>query len=64
MHEVHKPDGEDWEFEEFIDFMSLPGDAERSLPERLLEHVRQLNGSDVLDDDFSMLEIRFNGGAA
>ncbi|MCO6457319.1 MAG: SpoIIE family protein phosphatase [Pirellulaceae bacterium] len=63
VHEIHKTDGEDWEFDEFIDFMSSAGDASRTLPERLLEQVRQLNGSDVLDDDFSMLEIRWGSDA-
>jgi hypothetical protein len=26
---------------------------------RLLEHVRKLRGSETLDDDFSMLRLRF-----
>jgi len=39
--------------------MSQSPEGPRPLPSRLLEHVRELNGSDVLDDDFSMVEVRF-----
>ncbi len=59
VQEIHKPDGEEWTFGEFVGFMSQPVDSAKSLPARLLEHVRILNDSDVLDDDFSMVEIRF-----
>jgi hypothetical protein len=59
VHEIHKADGEEWTYTEFVQFMSQPDEGPKSLPNRLLEHVRQLNGSNVLDDDFSMVEVRF-----
>lgn len=59
VHEIHKPDGGEWAFNEFVEFMSQPADSDNSLLTRLLDHVRNLNGSDLLDDDFSIVEIRF-----
>ena len=59
VHEIHKTDGEEWTYGEFVEFMSQPVDSSVSLSDRLLEHVRMLNGSDVLDDDFSIVEVRF-----
>ncbi|NIP85060.1 MAG: SpoIIE family protein phosphatase [Planctomycetales bacterium] len=59
VHEIHKPDGGEWSFDEFLQFLSAAPAAERSPMDDLLRHVRQLHGSDLLDDDFSMVEIRF-----
>jgi sigma-B regulation protein RsbU (phosphoserine phosphatase) len=59
VHEIHKTDGTEWTFEEFVEFMSQPRDPSESLPSLLLDHVRELSGSDSLDDDFSMVEVRF-----
>ena len=59
VHEIHKADGGEWTFAEFVAFMSQPFDPTVSLSAKLLKHVRLLNGSDVLDDDFSMVEVRF-----
>lgn len=58
-HEIHMADGEEWTFEDFVAFMSQPEDAAEPLAQRLLTYVRQLRGSDVLDDDYSMVRIRF-----
>jgi sigma-B regulation protein RsbU (phosphoserine phosphatase) len=56
--EVHKMDGSDWTFEEFLQFMSQPEDPAQPMMDRLIKHVRMLKGSDVLDDDFSILEMK------
>jgi sigma-B regulation protein RsbU (phosphoserine phosphatase) len=58
-HEIHKADGEDWTFEEFVQFMSQPAGAAGDLLDRLLQLVRELNGDELLDDDFSAIEVRF-----
>jgi phosphoserine phosphatase RsbU/P len=48
-----------WTKEEFIDLLStLPFDSNDEL-NILLEHIRKLHGSDNLDDDFSMMKIKF-----
>ena len=57
--EIETPEGAQWKHQEFVAFLStLPRDG-FSLGERLLEHVRQKHGSDLLADDFSVLEVRF-----
>ena len=59
VQEIHKTDGEEWTFSEFVEFMSQPVDSSVALADKLLKHVRILNGTDVLDDDFSIVEVRF-----
>jgi len=59
VHEIHKADGGDWTFEEFVAFMSQTPDPSASIMDRLLKHVRELSESGILDDDFSLLEARF-----
>lgn len=60
-HEIHKTDGTDWTFPEFVDTLSrfVAREPDGAM-DALHRHVRDLNGSDVLDDDFSILEARFN----
>jgi sigma-B regulation protein RsbU (phosphoserine phosphatase) len=59
VHEIHKADGGEWTFDEFVAFMSQRTEATSPLGARLLEHVQMLNGSETLDDDFSMIEMQF-----
>ena len=59
VHEILKPDGAMWPFREFVRFLSQSADPTLSLLDHLLDHVRALKGSDLLDDDFSMVEVRF-----
>ena len=56
--EIHKQDGTTWTFREFVQFMSQPDDSESIAMDRLIQHVRMLKGGDVLDDDFSIMDIR------
>jgi sigma-B regulation protein RsbU (phosphoserine phosphatase) len=56
--EIHKQDGTDWTFDEFVQFLSQPQDPQQHIMDRLVRHVRMLKGADVLDDDFSILELR------
>jgi sigma-B regulation protein RsbU (phosphoserine phosphatase) len=56
VYEIARPDGAMWKFQEFVDYLSgLP--REEPVGDRLLAHVRQLHGSSVLADDFSVLEV-------
>jgi phosphoserine phosphatase RsbU/P len=58
VYEIALPDGKMWKVQEFVDFVSeLP--REIPVADRLLAHVRQLGGSDLLADDFSVVEIWF-----
>jgi hypothetical protein len=49
-----------WEFDQFVDFMAEPPAAGQSSLDRLWEHARSVHGSDVLDDDFSIVEVSFS----
>jgi sigma-B regulation protein RsbU (phosphoserine phosphatase) len=58
VYEIARPGQPMWKFQEFVQFVSgLPHDE--PVGDRLLKHVRQLGGSEVLADDFSVLEVRF-----
>ena len=58
VYEIEKTDGENWDFDQFLRFMAATG-PDGDAMERLLAHTRQLHGSDILADDFSMLELIF-----
>lgn len=56
--EIHKQDDSTWTWREFVQFMSQPDDPQHTMADRLISHVRMLKGGDVLDDDFSIMELR------
>ncbi|MDB5306004.1 MAG: rsbP 2 [Gemmataceae bacterium] len=56
--EIEKPDGQMWQYHEFIDRIS-PELGRDGLIDRHLGFARGLRGGDVLGDDFSILEVRF-----
>jgi sigma-B regulation protein RsbU (phosphoserine phosphatase) len=56
VYEIAQPDKPMWSVHEFVEYVSsLP--REEPAADRLLTHVRQLHGSDILADDFSFLEV-------
>lgn len=58
VFEIEKTDGQDWDFEEFLEFLAaIPPDD--SPMDRLLAQARQLHGSETLADDFSILGLTF-----
>ncbi len=59
VHEIHKSNGDEWEFDEFVSYLSELRQSEDPSIDRLLQHVRKLQGSDQLDDDFSIFEVKF-----
>lgn len=60
VFEIHKEDGSEWTFEEFVDFMNQPVPKGDTKMDDLYRYVRELCGCEHLGDDFSILEIRFN----
>lgn len=58
-HEIHLADGREWTHAEFVQFLSQPTEPGESIMDRLFAHVKTLNGSDTLDDDFSVVEMVF-----
>jgi sigma-B regulation protein RsbU (phosphoserine phosphatase) len=59
VHEIHKTDGEEWAFDDFVDYLATIRQSDEAPMEQLLRHVRELGGSDQLDDDFSIFEAKF-----
>lgn len=59
VFEIHKQDGGTWSFREFLQFVSQPDTDDDRIMDRLLRHVRTIKGGPVLDDDFSIMDIRF-----
>ncbi len=55
--EIHKQNGGTWSFREFMQFISQPDDADDNILDRLIRYVRTLKGGDVLDDDFSIMDL-------
>jgi sigma-B regulation protein RsbU (phosphoserine phosphatase) len=56
VYEIKLASGEMWEFDEFVEYLcTAPPDA--PVMDQLLNHIRELQGAEQLDDDFSMLEI-------
>jgi len=60
VFEIHKQDGNEWTFEEFIEFMNLPVPQGDNKMDDLYRYVRELCGCEQLGDDFSILEVRFD----
>jgi sigma-B regulation protein RsbU (phosphoserine phosphatase) len=59
VFEVENANGVMWKFDDFVNFVCrLPGEGASAI-DKLLAHVRGLHTSEVLADDFSMLEFRF-----
>ena len=56
--EIHKQDGGMWTFREFMQFVSQPDDTDDCILDRLIRYVRTLKGGEVLDDDFSVMDLK------
>ena len=56
--EIHKQDGGMWTFREFMQFVSQPDDTDDCILDRLIRYVRTLKGGAVLDDDFSIMDLK------
>lgn len=57
VFEVTRPNGEDWTFPEFVQFMGQPPPADVSKIDHLLSHTRHLQRRDEFNDDFSIVRI-------
>jgi serine phosphatase RsbU (regulator of sigma subunit) len=54
-------DGRDaWDLDACIGFLAASADLPGNLMDELVQHVYQLRGSHRLDDDFSIIEARFD----
>ncbi len=57
VFEIEGRDGSMWGFGGFVEFMSRMLASEQSVLDGLFRHVVDLNSSEDLDDDFSILEV-------
>lgn len=59
VFEIEKPDGQMWQYPDFVEQISPHFSQEDDLIERHLRFVRELSNNQTLGDDFSMVEARF-----
>ena len=56
VFEIEQPGGSMWKFEDFVAFIAVNA-AAGDLVDRLYAHVRARRGAEVLNDDFSILDV-------
>ena len=59
VFEIEKPDGVLWTFEEFTAYFSALDPNEGSRLDLTWQHVHALSGQQVLEDDFTIVEVSF-----
>lgn len=59
VFEIEKPDGQMWQYPDFVEQISPHLIEKSNLIEHHLKFVQELNGNQTLGDDFSMVEVRF-----
>ena len=60
VYEIPQSDGSIWGFEAFVDTVSQYHQNQNPNLAQIVNHVRQLNGNNPLDDDFSLIQLTFN----
>lgn len=56
--EVVQPDGSMWPFDTFVELMAQPPNPGESAMDRLITHIRTMQGRDSFEDDFSIAELK------
>ena len=60
VYEIRQPNGQMWPHAGFKDFMGQPAATpDQDKMDHLYNYVHEMNGTDILDDDFSILEVLF-----
>jgi sigma-B regulation protein RsbU (phosphoserine phosphatase) len=59
VFEIERPDGSMWKHREFVAFVTALRAEGEALGDRLLNHVQTAHGSNMLADDFSLVEVQF-----
>lgn len=60
VFELVRDDGLVWDFHGAVEFLAKHSEHPGELMDLLLEHARMLRGQSQLDDDFSVIEMRFD----
>ena len=59
VYEITKPDDTMWDYKEFVDLLVTSSKQQDGTVEDIYRHVMDVQGSDDLEDDFSMIKITF-----
>jgi sigma-B regulation protein RsbU (phosphoserine phosphatase) len=59
VYEIARPDGSMWSAGDFAQYASTLSPADGPVLDRVLDHVKEMHGSEVLVDDFSILEVTY-----
>ena len=59
VYEIPQADGTVWEFDAFVDTVNQCHQQYDNSLEQIVEYVRQINGNNTLDDDFSLIQLTF-----
>ncbi|MCJ7683372.1 MAG: serine/threonine-protein phosphatase, partial [Desulfobacteraceae bacterium] len=59
IYEVTRPDGSMLKLDDFINLVSKLSHKGDTSPAEIIEEIRKTQGSDVFDDDVSLMEVRF-----
>jgi sigma-B regulation protein RsbU (phosphoserine phosphatase) len=57
VYEIARPDGSMWSASDFAEYASTLSPTDGSVLDGVLNHVREMHGSETLADDFSILEL-------
>jgi len=58
-YEIRKQNEEMWQIQEFFDFIKQNSNQANTEIDDLYKYVKELQGTEILDDDFSMMKICF-----
>lgn len=61
VYEIQQPDGKIWGLNALSKFLTDYQQSNINNLDRVLKHIQTLNINPVLDDDFSLLQVQFNG---
>jgi sigma-B regulation protein RsbU (phosphoserine phosphatase) len=59
VYEVEKPDGTNWHFNEFVNFIKKVKTDGQVVMDRLYEYVKRKGKSGNIEDDFTIVEVVF-----
>jgi sigma-B regulation protein RsbU (phosphoserine phosphatase) len=59
--EISRPDGSMWRYTEFLESLVDPGAGSDGRMDQLISTVRRISGREDFADDFSMIEMAFDG---
>jgi sigma-B regulation protein RsbU (phosphoserine phosphatase) len=59
VYEIHKMDGNMWQFQEFVTFVKQPSKGNHSDIERIFQHAKKINQLDSFEDDFTIIQVIF-----